>query len=170
VRITICSTYVGADETVYTNPVSFAKRAWRVGQMAFRDTAIAKQDTIDMGDGVTVWQQLGILRGFGQTAAQRLQIDTSWITIGDSALTCFVNAEGLSSDSVICTAVDTTMTFFGKMGIPGDSLQITNGYFSLLPDPAPLTRFKVTGASDIANVLAVYVIINDFEGVPVWNR
>jgi hypothetical protein len=170
VRITICSTYVKKDETVYTNPVSFAKRAWRVGQIAIRDTSIAKQDTIDMGDGVAVWQQIGILRGFHQTAAQRLQIDTAWIMVGDTADTPFANAEGLSADSVIVSKIDTTQTIFAKMGLPGDSLQLTKGYFSLLPDPAPLTRFKVKGAADAEGVLAVYIIINDFEGVPIWNR
>ena len=168
VRISICSCYVSADETAYTNTVELANRSWKVGQIALKDTAIAKQDTIDMGEGVAVYQQLGIFRGFVGTAGLRNYIDTSWTTIGDSANTPFTNAEGLSSDSVVCPNIDTTQTFFGEMGKLGDSLQISTGYFSLLPDPSPLTRFKVVGQSDISGVLAVYIIINDFEGVPSW--
>jgi hypothetical protein len=164
VRVDVCSAYVAASETVYTNPISLANRAWKVGMVAVRDTAF--KDTLgnyNIGDGLRIVAQTGF-----PTAPSRFAVnkgDTLWRIVGDTVGARFVVAEGLSADSLICSTMDTTSMDRALVG--KDSMWVSKGYFNLVNDYSPLTRFKYMGASTLGEtVKKVYTIIWSAEYVP----
>lgn len=163
----VCSVTVAADDTAYTNPVALAGYSYKVLKVAYKDTSIAKQDTIDAGDAFKIYLQHGFI--IGRPFANYYQ-DTLWTKMGDTTGSAFLHNYQLSSDSLICESMDTTKTVLAEIGNPGDSVQVSIGYHSVLPDPAALNRFMVIGASDIANTLRVYVILNILQGSVIWEN
>ena len=144
-RCDVCTVYVKADTTVYTKKFMWGADAWKRGKIAFFDTNIVSQDTIDIGTGVKIRQRLCMFTGnaFGYDSTE---MDTLCDVCGDSTLSAFVNAEGLSSDSLIMSTIDTTQ--MGLHALGGDSLWISDGYFVPVTDPAGMIDYEVTGNSD----------------------
>lgn len=160
--------YVGSGDTAYTKKFVKSGDVWTIGKIAIVDTNIqAQQDTLNIGSGATggvkVFQRIcfpfGNFFGYDST-----KFDTLCTKCGDSTNTAFVNSEGLSSDSLIISAIDTTQMTRTSLG--GDSLWVSNGYFVPVTDPAPYIDFMVIGNSGLANTVKVIMMMWKFNGYP----
>lgn len=169
-RLDTATVFLKAGDSVYTKKFKFANRAWKVGKVAIFDTNIVDQDTLNIGTGATggvhILQRLcfiaGNLFGFDTTDS-----DTVCDVCGDSLNSPFINAEGLSADSLIMAACDTT--HMKRASFEGDSMWISRGYFVSVPDPGILFDYKIKANSGFGStVKKVIMMIWSFEGVPTW--
>jgi len=162
---------VYANKSDTTSLFSFGAQTYRVLKISIADTSSTTQSDLDIGDGVKVWQ----LAAFpfanisGYDTASMAAYDSTfgsvlYTTMGDTQSILFDNAEGLTADSIICSTMDTSKMEYTILG--KDSLWMSDGYAALLPDPTPLTAFKVTGASDCSDTVAVIFWIWTMDGTP----
>jgi len=170
VRLDVDTIYVKADTTVYGKYFAWGSDAWRIGKLMLRDTSKtdATGDAISVGTGVQVRQEVCFPTGntFGYDASK---MDTLCVLCGDTNSIFFNNSEGLSSDSVITSATDTTRMTYTSLG--GDSLYVSDGYYVLQSDPAPLVRFRYTGNSDMGStMIQILNAIWVFDHIPAGRR
>ncbi|MFA6152954.1 MAG: hypothetical protein WC716_16650 [Chitinophagaceae bacterium] len=168
IRIEACTVYVAANSTVYSKKFTWAGDAWKIGKVAIQDTNLVDQDTINIGSGATGGVEIKqrICTPFGNLFGyDSLKFDTLCTICGDTTLIAFTNAEGLSKDSMVCAAIDTSKMILTSLG--GDSLWISKGYFSLLPDPSPMTDFQIKGNSGFgATVKRIIMMFWVFDKIP----
>lgn len=173
VRFEVCTLRVAANGTAYSKKLSFAGQAWKVGKIAIIDSTKSTDSarkTIDIGAGATggfrLYQQncFPVGNQLGYKAA-----DTLCDVCGDTAKVAFINQPVLSGDSLICAAIDTTKMIWTKLG--KDSLFVSKGYFVMVPDPAPMTRFKALANSGFgASVKHILVLLWSFDGYPIFQE